>query len=140
MREHIHILLVEDDPDDVELLRVAFEESKILFELAVITQGHKVIPHLNELVVLPDIIVLDLNLPKIHGCDLLAEIKTMEQFNSLPVIILTTSSAKKDIDFCMEKGADKFLVKPVTMADYSKIVATIVEASRKASSTDSSSI
>jgi DNA-binding response OmpR family regulator len=131
MKEPIHILLVEDDPDDLELLKVAFEESKTPFDFTVITQGHKVLSYLKESVLLPDIIVLDLNLPKTHGRDVLTDIKATDQFKILPIVILTTSSAKSDIDFCLANGADDYIVKPVTMAEYSTIVGTIIRISGK---------
>jgi CheY-like chemotaxis protein len=131
MKEHIHILLVEDDPDDVELLKVAFEENEILIQLIEITQGHKVLSYLQEAIILPDIIVLDLNLPKMHGRDVLSEIKSIPEYRDVPVIILTTSSAKTDIDFCMANGASEYIVKPVTMKEYSKIVKAIVQTAGK---------
>jgi DNA-binding response OmpR family regulator len=131
MKPPIDILLVEDDPDDVELLRVAFQENNVPVQFTIIPQGHKALPHLSKCSKLPDIIILDLNLPKMHGFDVLTGIKLIEEYQTVPILILTTSSAKSDIDFCMRNGADQYIVKPVTMEEYHNIVNTVVALSEK---------
>ena len=72
----MHILLIEDDPDDVELLETAFVDNKIPASFTVIAQGDRVLPYLTETPLLPDVVLLDLNLPKIHGKEILANIKS----------------------------------------------------------------
>ena len=123
--DKINVLLVEDDPDDVELLEAAFNDNQIPFQLHVISQGDKVISYINDCEILPDVIVLDLNLPKMHGREILRSIKSYDRFKIVPVVILTTSSTRHDCDYCMEAGAENYLVKPGTMAAYGKIVETI---------------
>jgi CheY-like chemotaxis protein len=122
----INILLVEDDPDDVELLESAFIDSSIPFEFKVINQGDKVLPFLWECTEFPHIIVLDLNLPKMHGREVLTRIKSDDRFKSIPVLILTTSSTKGDMDFCNQAGADQYLVKPSNMSAYSQVIENIL--------------
>ncbi len=101
----LHILLVEDDLDDIELLNAAFKGGQIPVRLDAIMQGDAVLPHLSELVDLPNVIVLDLNLPRMHGREVLQLLKTSEPFQNIPVAILTTSSSTHDRDFCEQAGA-----------------------------------
>jgi len=124
--ELMNILLVEDDPDDVELLESAFKDYNIPFEFTVITQGDKVLSHLENCNEYPDVIVLDLNLPKMHGREILTRIKMNDGFKTIPLLVLTTSSTKTDMDFCLEAGADHYLVKPSTMSAYSQIIDIIL--------------
>lgn len=126
MQKLIHILLVEDDPDDVELLESAFRDNQVAFESTVIPQGDHVLPHLEMCKIFPDIIILDLNLPKMHGKEVLSQIKLSESLKQIPVVILTTSSAQGDLDFCMQKGADDYLIKPVTLDDFNAVVQKIL--------------
>jgi len=125
MMDKINVLLIEDDPDDVELLEAAFNDHQVPFLLHVIAQGDKVIPFINDCEKLPDVIVLDLNLPKMHGREILRLIKSNDRFKLVPVVILTTSSTRQDCDYCMEAGAENYLVKPGTMAAYGMIIETI---------------
>lgn len=126
MQKPIHILLVEDDPDDVELLESAFRDNRIVFKSTVIPQGDEVLPHLHLGKIFPDIIILDLNLPKMHGKEILQQLKKSELFKQIPVVILTTSSAKGDKDFCMQTGADAYLIKPVSLDAFNLLVQTIM--------------
>lgn len=116
----LHILLVEDDPDDVELLQTAFEDNHVAPEFTVIYQGDKVLPYLEETGQLPDTIVLDLNLPKLHGKEIL-QLLALSPYGKIPVIVLTTSSSKADIDFCMSLGVKHYETKPTSMRDYYSI-------------------
>src|SRR5580765_9026829 len=98
MKKSLQILLVEDDPDDVELFREALDDNRVLHSMHVITQGDEVIPHLEQSAILPEIILLDLNLPKVHGKEILKMLKSGEAFRNIPVVILTTSSIKSDVE------------------------------------------
>ncbi len=128
MQKPIHILLVEDDPDDVDLLESALRDNRVKFESHVLTQGDQVLPYLIMCKNFPDVVVLDLNLPKMHGREVLHLIKQTPELASIPVVILTTSSAQADKDFCLKTGACDYLIKPVTMEDFSAIVEKIVTA------------
>jgi len=124
--DKLNILLVEDDPDDVELLHAAFQDSGIPFAFTILSQGDRVLNHLTNSPELPDVIVLDLNLPKMHGRDVLNGIKSRSKLKNIPVVILTTSSGKADMDFCLSSGAEHYLVKPSTMGAYRKVIDVIV--------------
>jgi CheY-like chemotaxis protein len=120
----LNILLVEDDPDDVELLLEALHDNDVEFVLEAIKEGDKVLPYLEMCNNFPDIIILDLNLPKMHGREVLISLKA-SRFNHIPVVILTTSSSKEDMDFCIKSGADKFLSKPATVDGFNQTVMAI---------------
>ena len=127
----IHILVVEDDGDDVELLQQALEENHVNFEMDVVRTGDKVISRLETGKKLPDVIVMDLNLPKMHGKEILKAVKANKKFAPVPVVILTTSSAKEDVKYCMDNGADEFITKPSTVEGFNAAVAKIKAAATK---------
>jgi len=127
----INILLVEDDPDDVELLETAFHEYGTSAKFIVITQGDQVLPFLEGNNQLPDIILLDLNLPKVHGKVILANIKSITDFRNIPVVILTTSSAQSEIDYCLSAGAESYFTKPTSIKDFATIVGTVMAIAQK---------
>lgn len=126
MQNTLRILLVEDDPDDVELLESALRENNIGFQSTVIAQGDQVLKHLELCKFFPDIIILDLNLPKMHGKEVLIQLKRSDDIKQIPVVILTTSSSPSERDFCLRAGASVFLIKPVTLAEFNAAVQTIV--------------
>ncbi len=117
-----HILLVEDDLDDIELFREVMEDSGISNEVSVITVGDEVLPYLENCGLLPDVIVLDLNMPKTSGKEILALLKASGKLKHIPVVILTTSNAKIDYDECLKGGAEMFITKPVDSSGF-KIMA-----------------
>jgi CheY-like chemotaxis protein len=122
----IRMLLVEDDSDDVQLLQEAMKENNIECEMDVIMEGDKVIPFLNSTNSLPDIIVMDFNLPKIHGKEVLVSIRSAVAFSSIPLVVLTTSASPHDIQFAQQNGADKFITKPSTIHGFNTAVQDIV--------------
>ena len=128
----LSILLVEDDPDDIELMHDALKDNNIPFMLETIKQGDAVLPYLEKANAHPDVIVLDLNLPKMHGREVLKGIKTNPGIAHIPVVILTTSSAKKEIDYCIQNGATQYLIKPVTIEGFNETVSSIVKVAMKA--------
>ena len=127
MTEVLKILLIEDDADDIELLEEAFKENKILYDLNVVMEGDKVASYLNSVDSLPQVIVLDFNLPKLHGREILNILKSSHQFKNVPVVVLTTSAAKEDADYALNLGAKHFITKPTSMKDFSKTVSLITE-------------
>jgi CheY-like chemotaxis protein len=98
----------------------------IQYNLEAINQGDKVLPYLEMCKKFPNVIVLDLNLPKLHGRDILKFIKSSDQFRKIPVAILTTASSQREKDFCLSAGADEFLTKPSTVDGFNKTVSAIV--------------
>ena len=119
--------MVEDDQDDVELMQDALRDNGIEFTMEVIKQGDKVIPFLKVCKDFPGIILLDLNLPKMHGREILSRIKLSEDFKHIPVAILSTSSSKSEREFCISAGATKFLTKPTTVDGFNKTIQAILE-------------
>jgi CheY-like chemotaxis protein len=125
------ILLVEDDPDDVELMIQALSDNDVPYRMETISQGDKVVPHLERCETLPDIVVLDLNLPKLHGREILTRLKAQPRLQGLPVVILTTASSQQERDQCLRLGADLFITKPSTVKGFNEMIAAIVERVRK---------
>jgi len=127
----MRILLIEDDADDIELLQEALKNHAIAFDMEVIKDGKKALDHFRSSSVAPEIIILDLNLPKVHGRELIVEIKTGQTFKHIPLLILTTSSAKEDVEYAYKNGADKYLIKPSTIEKIRETVSIIVQLTSK---------
>lgn len=122
MNKVFKILLIEDDADDIELLEEAFRENKISYDLDVVMEGDKVAPYLNSVDTLPQVIVLDFNLPKLHGREILNILKSSSNFKNVPVVVLTTSAAKEDVEYALNLGAKHFITKPTSLKDFSNTV------------------
>ena len=121
------ILMVEDDAADVELTREGLKDAKMMITLNVVDDGVKAMKYLRkekpyENATRPDLIILDLNLPKKDGREVLREIKNDEYFKSIPVVVLTTSSDSWDIQKCYEWGANCWITKPIGLSEFIKIV------------------
>jgi CheY-like chemotaxis protein len=126
-RGFVEILLVEDDQRDAELTRVAMERCKIANHLHVVRDGMEALAFLRRegkfaQVPRPDLILLDLNVPRLDGRDLLATIKEQPSLRTIPVVVLTTSDAEPDIDGSYALHANAYVTKPVEMEDFIKIV------------------
>ncbi len=126
----IRILLIEDNPGDVRLIRESLKENKFFAELKVISDGEEAMEYLKETIQstengLPDIILLDLNLPKKDGRDVLKEIKQDEELKKIPVIVLTSSKAEEDILRSYQNYANCFISKPVDLDNFIKVISTI---------------
>lgn len=126
----IEILLVEDNPGDVFLTKKAFETGKIANNLQVAIDGDMALKMLNKEgqyseSITPDIILLDLNLPKMDGREVLELIKDHEELKRIPVVILTSSNAERDIVSSYNLHANSYIVKPVDFAKFSGIVESI---------------
>ena len=123
----VEILLIDDNPGDVRLTREALKEGKLINNIHVVEDGIEALAYLrkqgkfkNE--PLPDFILLDLNLPRKDGRELLAEIKEDQHFKHIPVVVLTTSIAEADIIKSYESHANCYITKPVYMNQFVKIV------------------
>ena len=124
------ILLVEDDPGDAELIREGLRDAKILIDLQNVDDGIKALKYLRheppyEESLQPDIILLDLNLPKKDGREVLGEIKSDPLLRIIPVVVLTTSDAEIDIVKSYTLGANCYITKPVNLDGFLKVVQTI---------------
>jgi DNA-binding response OmpR family regulator len=131
MPKKISIFLIEDDHDDREFLEVALTDNGIQYVLETINRGDLIIEWLKNTQKPPDIIIMDLNLPKLHGREVICRIKEHPRFNKVPFLVLTTSSSIEDKEYCLEKGADKFLSKPSDTEGFKNLVQTIVQLANK---------
>ncbi len=128
----VEILLVEDNPGDVRLTRETLKDSKVLNHMSVVDDGVEAMAFLRRegkhvKATRPDLILLDLNLPKKDGREVLAEIKADEQLRRIPVVVLTTSSAEQDILKMYDLHANCYITKPVDLNQFSAIVKAIEE-------------
>ncbi len=124
------ILLVEDNPGDVRLTMEALKEGRIMNELFVVNDGVEAIDFLRRRGThaesgRPDLILLDLNLPKKNGREVLAEIKSDESLRRIPVVILTVSRAEEDILKSYDLHANCYISKPIDFDQFTKVVRTI---------------
>ena len=125
----MQIFLIEDDLDDIELLQDAL--AGISHDLHIANDGDAAIDLIKSGSIVPDIIILDLNLPKIHGREVLQEIKSFDAYRHIPLVVLTTSSANEDITYAYENGANKYLIKPHTGDELKEIVKAILQLAGK---------
>ena len=126
----IHILLVEDNEGDIFLITEGFEEGKIVNRVSVVKDGEAAINFLEqrgayEKEELPDLILMDVNMPKINGHEALEYIKETNKLKHIPVIMLSTSSAENDILLAYKNYANCFITKPVDAESLMKIILSI---------------
>ena len=126
----IQILLVEDSPGDVRLTQEAFKDAKVHIQLHVASDGAEAMAFLSREgqhanVPRPDLILLDLNLPKKDGREVLKEIKESRTLGSIPVVILTTSAADADILRSYRLHANCYITKPVDLEGFLKVIKSI---------------
>jgi chemotaxis family two-component system response regulator Rcp1 len=119
----VQILLVEDNPGDVRLTIEALRGAKVANELHVVQNGEEAIDFLRQRgsyadASRPDLVLLDLNLPRLDGRDVLADIKTDSSLASIPILVLTSSSAEEDIARSYELHANCFVTKPVDFGEF----------------------
>ena len=126
----IEVLLVEDDPGDVLMTREAFEDAKVANNLSVVSDGEEALRFLRQEgeyaeVSRPDLVLLDLNLPKVDGREVLTAIKGDPELGSIPVVVLTTSEAQDDITRSYALHANAYVSKPVDFDRFLQVVKQI---------------
>lgn len=126
----ITILLIEDNPGDVRLIQEIFREGKIYNKLEITRDGEDALNYLHQEGVYkntprPDLILLDLNLPKKNGNEVLVEIKSDEHLRRIPVLILTASKAEEDIARAYDHHANCYLTKPIDLNQFINVVQQI---------------
>lgn len=126
------ILLVEDNEGDIVLTMEALMESQIPNEVIIKKDGEAAISYLRELKLsqpnqLPDLILLDINLPKMNGHEVLTEIKSDPELKKIPIIVLTTSSSENDIQDAYSNHANCYITKPVDVNDFLRVTSKIEE-------------
>lgn len=121
------ILLVEDNPDDAELTRIAFADSGHGYRLRLVSDGAEAVAYLQGCTSaeLPALVLLDLNLPKLDGREVLQAIRTAPATRSLPVVVLTTSAEPFDVDKVYALGANSYIQKPVDFERFVEVVRQI---------------
>ena len=130
--ESIEVLLVEDDPGDVVLIQEAFEDNKVRNRLHCVSDGVDALRFLRRQdefadAPRPDLILLDLNLPRKDGREVLAEVKTDEQLQQIPVVVLTTSKLEEDVLRSYKLHANAYVTKPVDFDRFIEVVRQIDE-------------
>ncbi len=126
----IEILLVEDNPGDIRLIQEAFKDAKIRNALNVVGDGVEAMAYLRkqgkyEKLSRPDIVLLDLNLPKKNGREVLKEVKSDEALKSIPVVVLTVSKADEDVIKSYNLHANAYITKPLDFNQFYKVVKII---------------
>jgi two-component system, response regulator len=126
---HIEILLVEDNPDDVELTLHAFTKHKLTNRIHAARDGQEAIDYIfgsdqgaevpNHT---PKVVLLDLKLPKVDGIEVLRRLKTDARTADIPVVVLTSSREDRDLAACYELGANSYIVKPVDFEQFTEAV------------------
>jgi len=131
-QQDVHVLLVEDDPADVLMTQEAFEHHKIRNPLHVVNDGAEAIQFLRREgryagAPRPSLVLLDLNLPKMDGREVLAEIKSDQRLRAIPVVVLTTSAAEEDILRSYDTHANAYVTKPVDFNRFMDVIRQIDE-------------
>jgi CheY-like chemotaxis protein len=126
----IEVLLVEDDPGDVVLTKEAFADNKVSNKLSIVSDGEEAMRFLRREgdytdAPRPDLVLLDLNLPRMDGRQVLEEIKADETLRTIPVVVLTTSEAEEDIIRSYRLHANAYVTKPVDFDQFIKVVRQI---------------
>jgi CheY-like chemotaxis protein len=129
-RKEIDVLLVEDDPGDVLMTREAFDENKVANRLAVVSDGESAMTYLRKQgpyadAPTPDLVLLDLNLPRMDGREVLAAMKSDDALRSIPVVVLTTSEAEEDVLRSYALHANAYVTKPVDFQRFIDVVRQI---------------
>ncbi|AUV83229.1 two-component system response regulator [Salinigranum rubrum] len=128
----VEILLVEDNPGDVRLTQEAFKELQLTNEMSVVTDGAEALDFMHRRgeyasVSLPDLVLLDLNLPKVDGIEVLKQLKSDPELKRVPVIVLTSSSAEDDIIKSYENYTNAYITKPVNPDQFVAVVRSMEE-------------
>lgn len=126
----VEILLVEDDPGDVLMTREALEESKLLHRLHVLDNGEAAVQFLRREnpyadAPRPDLVLLDLNLPRLDGREVLSIVKTDPALRQIPCVVLTTSNAEEDVMRSYDLHANAYVTKPVDFTSFARVVRQI---------------
>lgn len=121
--QFVEILLLEDEPSDAYLVKIALKESKVLAHLHHVVDGREGLDFLNRAekyvdAPRPDLIFLDLNMPRMNGSEFLVAIKADERFKGIPVVVLTTSDVETDVVSSYQLGATSYITKPMDMPQF----------------------
>ncbi len=132
MQKRFHILLVEDNAADIYLFRRALQRAGLIFEMTVIDDGGRALAFAKTdtkrtATRVPDLLVLDLNLPKIGGCEILEALRQNPDLSELTVAVMTSSAASQDFDKCAELGVGRYIIKPLDLDEFLQIGKVVKE-------------
>ena len=132
VKDAIKVLMMEDDPGDIKLTRESFKQSKLFVYLSTVSDGKEGMEYLRKQgkyadAETPDLILLDLNMPRMDGRQALHEIKNDKNLKLIPVVILTTSQQEEDIARSYTEGANCYVSKPLDFHQFEKVVAQIAD-------------
>lgn len=127
MNKDVKVLLIEDNEGDIILTKEAFRSAKFNHEITVVKDGDSALKYFSgaapfESAPVPDMILLDINLPKVDGKELLNFIKTNERLKKIPVLMLTTSDAEMDVQYAYHHHANCYIVKPVGFKEFLAVI------------------
>jgi chemotaxis family two-component system response regulator Rcp1 len=129
MMAPIKIMLVDDNEADIELTKSTLEEGKLRMDIITAGDGQHALDQLEDALrlgdELPDLILLDLNMPRLDGRGFLSKMRQREEFKAIPVVVLTSSDAEQDIVKSYKLGANCYVNKPVGLDEFQKIVRTV---------------
>ena len=136
--EKLKVLVVEDNPDDVTIIKRAMRKSEVKCELYFAYDGEEALNFLHQRAEFedaprPDLILLDLNLPKINGLKVLEQVKEDNRLRRIPVIVLTVSTSQEDMVRAYDSGAASYMTKPVDSKDFKRLIETVQDYWRIAS-------
>lgn len=131
--QYVHVLIAEDDPDDRLLVRRAFQSALPRSSIAMVADGEELLDYLHMRgkygdpveCPRPSLIMLDLNMPRKDGLQVLQELKSMSEFRKIPVVVLTTSASERDIALSYELGVNAFISKPASFSKLKKMVRSL---------------
>jgi CheY-like chemotaxis protein len=131
-QRRVEVLLVEDDPADVELARQALEKCRVLNHVSVVGDGVEALAYLRgegqyARVPLPDLILLDLRMPRKGGLELLVDLKADPDLRPIPVVIMTTSDSPDDMAKAHAAEANCFLTKPSDLHEYNRVINSVLD-------------
>mgnify|MGYP000934541527 CR=1 FL=1 len=126
----IRVLLVEDNPGDADLTRETLEEDKVAVDVTVVGDGALALDYLHRRppyadAPRPDLVLLDLNLPKVGGAEVIAEAKASPELRAIPFVVLSSSDTESEVARLYALGASCYVTKPVGLAEFQKIVRSI---------------
>ena len=130
MTRPARVLLVEDNEADVRLTREALREAGEDVRLSAVGDGERALAYLRRIdgyagALRPDLVLLDLNLPRKNGLEVLEEMRADAELAAIPVIVLTSSSARSDVEACYVRGANAFVVKPLELDAFMDLIGVI---------------
>ena len=126
----IHVLFVEDNPDDVEIARRAFKRTGVASDIVLARDGQEVLDRLfgeESSTTRPDLMVLDLNLPRVNGFEVLERVRASELYASMPVVVLTASARQEDILQTYRLGANSYIQKPAVFERFTHCLEVMCE-------------